>query len=128
MRPRPTARCGPGATMRWDSWARAPTTLAVHGTPLQVLAGSCAAPGPCGASAYLTGIVAVSAGRSDVQALRSDGTVWAWGKGVYGELGNDLYAEADSPAQMSLTAHWERQSLERFPQPAQPTARTRASR
>ncbi|HEY3265839.1 MAG TPA: hypothetical protein VGM37_02845, partial [Armatimonadota bacterium] len=35
----------------------------------------------------LTNVIAVSAGEDHSLALRSDGTVWAWGRGAYGELG-----------------------------------------
>lgn len=37
---------------------------------------------------YLSGIIAISAGTMSTLALRSDGTVWAWGENGYGELGN----------------------------------------
>lgn len=33
-------------------------------------------------------IVAVSAGESDAIALKSDGTVWIWGRNLYGQVGN----------------------------------------
>ena len=41
-----------------------------------------------GNTGYLTSIVAISAGESHNLALRSDGTVWAWGWNFYGQLGN----------------------------------------
>jgi len=37
----------------------------------------------------LNGVVAISAGSGNGYALRSDGTVWAWGDGGLGELGDD---------------------------------------
>jgi alpha-tubulin suppressor-like RCC1 family protein len=36
----------------------------------------------------LSGVVAVAAGAYHSLALKSDGTVWAWGYDGYGELGN----------------------------------------
>jgi alpha-tubulin suppressor-like RCC1 family protein len=39
------------------------------------------------ASGPLTDIVAIAAGQMHTIALKSDGTVWAWGHGYYGQLG-----------------------------------------
>lgn len=49
-------------------------------SPLQVLGGESGSP-------YLSDIVAISVGESHSLALRSDGTVWSWGFGEYGQLG-----------------------------------------
>ncbi|HEY3609715.1 MAG TPA: hypothetical protein VGL06_19595, partial [Pseudonocardiaceae bacterium] len=35
----------------------------------------------------LTGVVAIAGGIGSMYALKSDGTVWAWGQNVFGELG-----------------------------------------
>ena len=40
-------------------------------------------------SSYFTGAVAVAEGDSHSLALKSDGTVWAWGFNCYGHLGNN---------------------------------------
>ena len=52
----------------------------------------------------LSGIVAVSAGANFVLALRYDGTVWAWGAGAYGQLGNSTNGTGNSavPIQVSV--------------------------
>ena len=39
-------------------------------------------------SGYLTGITAIAAGNDHSVALKNDGTVWCWGYGVQGELGD----------------------------------------
>ena len=49
-------------------------------TPVQV-------EGP-GGTGYLMGVVAIAGGSSHSLALKSDGTVWAWGYNYDGELGN----------------------------------------
>src|SRR5439155_16949250 len=49
-------------------------------TPVQVV-------GPGGAGS-LTGVTALAAGPGDTIALKSDGTVWAWGWNLYGQLGD----------------------------------------
>ena len=37
---------------------------------------------------YLTNVVAVAAGDSHSMALKSDGSVWTWGRNNYGQIGN----------------------------------------
>jgi hypothetical protein len=37
---------------------------------------------------FLTGVTAIAAGESHTLALKSNGTVWAWGFNAYGQLGN----------------------------------------
>jgi alpha-tubulin suppressor-like RCC1 family protein len=53
-----------------------------HSLPAQVL-------GPGGVG-YLTGITAVATGESHSLALKSNGTVWAWGSNWSGALGNHV--------------------------------------
>jgi alpha-tubulin suppressor-like RCC1 family protein len=43
----------------------------------------------------LTGIVAISAGGVHNLALKSDGTLWAWGENDFGELGNGTFTTSD---------------------------------
>jgi hypothetical protein len=56
--------------------------------------------GPNG-SGSLTGVVAVAAGDLGSLALKSDGTVWAWGWNVDGVLGDGTQTERDTPGQVS---------------------------
>lgn len=48
----------------------------------------------------LTGVIGVAAGRDFSLALKSDGTVWAWGDNVYGQLGNGNNADSLVPVQV----------------------------
>lgn len=54
-----------------------------------------------GGVGYLTGVDAISSGIGSFSlALKSDGTVWAWGTNVYGQLGNPS-ASSTIPSQVS---------------------------
>lgn len=52
----------------------------------------------------LTGIIAVSAGGDQLEAhslaLKSNGTVWAWGSNLYGGLGNGSTTNSTAPVQV----------------------------
>jgi alpha-tubulin suppressor-like RCC1 family protein len=49
----------------------------------------------------LTDVVAIAAGERTGYALRSDGTVWAWGYGGYGEIGDgEIHEESVLPKQI----------------------------
>ena len=50
---------------------------------------------------YLNSIIAVSAGEGVNTALRSDGTVWAWGDNEFAQLGNGTTNNAWTPVQVS---------------------------
>ena len=67
------------------------TTADSH-TPVQVL-------GP-GAVGYLSNVVSVVAGNKYCMALKADGTVWAWGYGLYGRLGINDTTEKKTPVQV----------------------------
>lgn len=45
----------------------------------------------------LSGIIAVAAGDNTSLALRSDGTVWAWGSNAQGQLGDGTTTNRDTP-------------------------------
>jgi uncharacterized repeat protein (TIGR01451 family) len=50
----------------------------------------------------LSGVTAIAAGGSHALALKSDGTVWAWGFGGHGQLGNGTMTEQQfEPVQVS---------------------------
>jgi len=44
----------------------------------------------------LTNVVAIAAGGFHSLALKGDGTVWAWGYGGYGQIGNSTYSGASA--------------------------------
>ena len=50
----------------------------------------------------LSGIVAVAAGENHSLALKSDGTVWAWGDNFRGQLGNGTNIASDIPVQVRM--------------------------
>ena len=49
----------------------------------------------------LTNIVAIAAGGSHSLALRDDGSVYAWGRGTSGQLGNGVSSGSNVPVQVS---------------------------
>lgn len=54
---------------------------------------------------YLTSITAIMGGEHANYALKSDGTVWAWGGNFVGQLGDGTYTNTVIPVQVSgLTA------------------------
>jgi alpha-tubulin suppressor-like RCC1 family protein len=53
----------------------------------------------------LTGIVSISAGEATGYAVRSDGTGWAWGYNLTGELGNGTTTNSDTPVQIEGLAN-----------------------
>jgi alpha-tubulin suppressor-like RCC1 family protein len=49
----------------------------------------------------LSGVVDMHAGREHVVALKSDGTVWAWGKDNFGMVGDGTTTARKVPVQVS---------------------------
>lgn len=49
---------------------------------------------------FLSGIVKIAAGESHELALRSDGTVWTWGKNLNGQLGDNTVSDRSTPVQV----------------------------
>jgi alpha-tubulin suppressor-like RCC1 family protein len=48
----------------------------------------------------LTGIMAIAGGGWHSLALKSDGTVWAWGHNYSGQLGNGTNIDSNVPVQV----------------------------
>ena len=80
-RSRATARSGPGATTRMASWGMARRRT----NPARCRVGTA------------TNWQAVAAGGSHTVALKSDGTLWAWGDNYYGQLGDGTTANKIQP-------------------------------
>jgi alpha-tubulin suppressor-like RCC1 family protein/pimeloyl-ACP methyl ester carboxylesterase len=55
--------------------------------------------GPAGTT-LLNSVTSIAAGHGHSLALKSDGTVWAWGHGNYGQLGNSGVADSNRPVQV----------------------------
>jgi len=60
-------------------------------------------------SSGLTDVISVSAGGDQLEAhsmaLKSDGTVWAWGSNLYGQLGNASTTNTNTPVQSILLSN-----------------------
>ncbi len=50
----------------------------------------------------LSGVSAIAAQGESAQALKSDGTLWAWGYGLAGELGNGANVNSNVPVRVSV--------------------------
>jgi alpha-tubulin suppressor-like RCC1 family protein len=53
-----------------------------------------------GGVGFLTNVVAVEAGEFQILALKSDGTLWAWGYNNYGQLGDGTTTNRSTPVQV----------------------------
>ena len=53
---------------------------------------------------FLNSVKAIMGGELHNLALKSDGTVWAWGDNTFGQLGNGTTNNAYAPVQVGLTA------------------------
>jgi alpha-tubulin suppressor-like RCC1 family protein len=52
------------------------------------------------ANDYLTGIVSIAAGGGTIAAVDADGTIWTWGAGTNGALGNGFTDDSSYPVQV----------------------------
>jgi hypothetical protein len=52
---------------------------------------------------YLTGIVSIAAGGGTLAAIDADGTIWTWGAGANGALGNGFTTDQSYPVQVMTT-------------------------
>ncbi len=48
----------------------------------------------------------IAAGRHHTASLRSDGTLWAWGRNDYGQLGDGTAVDKYSPTQVGSATNW----------------------
>ena len=64
--------------------------------PVQVVARD----GGASAGEFLGGVVQLEAGGGHTCALKADGSVWCWGGGAQGQLGNDASSNKDHPVQV----------------------------
>jgi len=55
-----------------------------------------------GCDAYLSGVTAVSAGYYHTVALKDDGSVWAWGSNLFGQIGNNTKIDSLLPTQVCI--------------------------
>ncbi len=55
-----------------------------------------------GCDAYLGGITELSAGFYHTVALKDDGTVWAWGSNLFGQIGNNTETDSPLPTQVCI--------------------------
>jgi alpha-tubulin suppressor-like RCC1 family protein len=62
---------------------------------------SCVVPVPV---KNLSDVAAIACGQRHSLAVRKDGTVWAWGKNVDGQLGDGSITQRTTPVQVSLPA------------------------
>ena len=53
-----------------------------------------------GGTGYLTGVKAIAAGNSHSLALKTDGTVWAWGNNNRGQIGDGTLTDQSVPVQV----------------------------
>ncbi len=51
----------------------------------------------------LSGVAAIAGGFTHSVALKSDGTVWVWGEGLDGEMGNGVVARSCTPVQSNIS-------------------------
>ena len=89
-RSRPTAPCGPGAATPSGSSATAPPPTAR--SPAQV--------------GTATNWASVAAGTGHTVAVKTDGTLWAWGDNLSGQLGDGTTTDHSSPVQIGTATNW----------------------
>jgi alpha-tubulin suppressor-like RCC1 family protein len=56
---------------------------------------------PVQVTSLTSGVAAIAAGTSHSLALKSDGTVWAWGNNTYGQLGDGTNTTRATPVQVA---------------------------
>jgi alpha-tubulin suppressor-like RCC1 family protein len=51
-------------------------------------------------------VTAISAGYGHTIALKSDSTLWAWGRNSYGQLGDGTTEDNNTPVQIGTDSDW----------------------
>jgi len=76
---------------------QAPANLAAVSSPIQVTG-----------TTWNTAVDTMGGGVTRIQAIKTDGTLWYWGYGGYGSMGNNLTATSyySSPTQLPGTSTW----------------------
>ena len=66
--------------------------------------------------AFGTNWIQVSAGNASTAAIKTDGTLWGWGSGFYGQLGdNTVNTSKSSPVQtITFANNWKQVSISKF--------------
>jgi len=88
-----------GTVWAWGSGANGrlgDNTIITKDTPVQVVG--------TGGTGTLQNIIAITTGQDSSYALKNDGTVWAWGLGGNGQLGNNGTGNLASPVQVKALA------------------------
>ena len=60
---------------------------------------------PC-SSSLAQGVTGVAAGANHTVAVKSDGTLWAWGANATGQLGDGSSTDRNRPAQIGTATNW----------------------
>ncbi|MGH9176060.1 MAG: RCC1 domain-containing protein, partial [Vicinamibacterales bacterium] len=86
-----------GAVWSWglnDAGQLGDGTTTNRGTPVQVAGAD--------GTGHLTGMTSIAAGAKFSLAVKSDGSVWAWGENAGGQLGNDTTTNSTLPLQVKV--------------------------
>jgi alpha-tubulin suppressor-like RCC1 family protein len=86
----PTASASAGSVSRWGSYLAGSQEAGPPETQFEP------------AAVGLTDVSSVAAGNSSSYALKADGSVWAWGNGTVGQLGNGSVANSSSPVAVAF--------------------------
>ncbi|MCL1833833.1 MAG: hypothetical protein FWG49_04955 [Leptospirales bacterium] len=60
----------------------------------------------CGVNLDSDGVKTAAAGHSHTIALKNDGTLWAWGQNIYGQLGDGTEINRSAPVQVETDRDW----------------------
>lgn len=57
---------------------------------------------PTAISSLASGVVGIAAGGAHTCAVKTDGTIWCWGENEFGQLGNSLTTDRNTPGQVTF--------------------------